>query len=366
MTINLTMLTFVPYHYSFVTFLPRAGLNKSGNGYGVDLEARINAAVLAIPLCGECKVMILCYTIFLPKCTCIINKVIFLLHRYYKFCLEPELRKLCSKRREVRRDLIEEEMIRVPAQKQIVPDTNAPKPSTNNCKSVGERKKPGRKKGWNKIIESSPSYIKPKGASKGSTPMAMPDHLLPVFARLISANGTSQRMDVINGFIKDHPETSARQATIKFTELTTKDKPSCITMPDKKTGKGRQVTFYVRPRYYHMLPDEERPTGWEEAAKADEVLYVAEREAKAKARAERDQKMRSLMTDKGAESDDGTQNSNSEMNSYSMTSFTGNGSDNDDDDDGDANDDDNVNDDEDNDDDNDDDGCKRPTKKRKA
>ncbi len=256
-------------------------------------------------------------------------------------------------------------MIRVPAQKQTVPDTNASKPSIT-YKPVGERKKPGRKKGWNKILElSSPSYIKPKGASKGSTPMAMPEHLLPVFARLISANGTSQRMDVINGFIKDHPETSARQATIKFTELTTKDRPSCISLPDKKTGKGRQVTFYVRPRHYHMLPDEERPDGWEEAAKADEVLYVAEREAKAKARAERDQKMRALMTDKGAESDDGTQNSNSELNSYSMTSFTGNGSDNDVDDDGDANDDDNDNDDEDDDDD-DDDGSERPMKKRKA
>ncbi|KAL3815904.1 hypothetical protein ACHAXA_005752 [Cyclostephanos tholiformis] len=194
---------------------PRAGLNKSGNGYGVDLEARINAALLAIPNCGECK-----------------------------FCLEPQLRKLCTKRREVRRDLIEEEMIRVPAQKEAVSDTKAMKPTINTCKPVAERKKPGRKKGWNKALENSPSYIKPKGASKGSTPMAMPEHLLPVFARLISAYGTSQRMDVINGFVKDHPETSARQATIKFTELTTKDRPSCISLPDKKNGKGRQVTFY--------------------------------------------------------------------------------------------------------------------------
>lgn len=51
---------------------PRAGLNRSGNGYGVDLEARINTAVLAIPECGECK-----------------------------FCLDPNVttRKLCAKRR---------------------------------------------------------------------------------------------------------------------------------------------------------------------------------------------------------------------------------------------------------------------------
>lgn len=252
---------------------------------------------------------------------------------YYKFCLDPQSRKLCSKRREVRRDLIEEEMIRVPSQKQTVADIKATKPSISNYKPVAERKKPGRKKGWNKVLENSPGYMKPKGASKGSTPMAMPEHLLPVFARRISANGTNQRMDVINRFTKDYPETSARQATIKFTDLTTKDRPACIPPPGKQSGKGRQVTFYVRPRFYHMLPEEERPNGWEEAAQADEVLYVQEHESKAKARAERDQKMRALMSDKGAESDDGTQNSVSELNSYSMTSLTGNGSDNDDDDD---------------------------------
>jgi hypothetical protein len=276
---------------------------------------------------------------------------------YYKFCLDPQSRKLCSKRREVRRDLIEEEMIRVPSQKQTIADIKATKPSISNYKPVAERKKPGRKKGWNKVFENSPGYMKPKGASKGSTPMAMPEHLLPVFARRISANGTSQRMDVINGFTKDYPETSARQATIKFTDLTTKDRPACIPPPGKKSGKGRQVTFYVRPQFYHMLPEEERPNGWEEAAQADEVLYVQERESKAKARAERDQKMRALMSDKGAESDDGTQNSVSELNSYSMTSLTGNGSDNDDDDD---DDDDDVDDDN----DNDDDESEPATKKR--
>lgn len=34
---------------------PRAGLNK-GSGFGVELEARINSAVLKIPECGDCKV----------------------------------------------------------------------------------------------------------------------------------------------------------------------------------------------------------------------------------------------------------------------------------------------------------------------
>ena len=285
------------FNYSHITLKgggPRAGLNKTGNGYGVDLEARINAAVLAIPECGECK-----------------------------FCTEPESRKLCARRREVRRDLIEEEMIRVPTVRQTDDEIKAMSKSSGGSqyKPVKERQKPGRKKGWNKTMQKSPSLKLPGNLkSKGSTPMSMPEHLVPVFCQLISANGTDKRVDVINNFVKDHPETSARQATQRFTEFTTKDRPSCI-QPRKKTGKGRALLFYLRPRMYHMLPEEERPEGWEGAAHADEVLYVQEREAKAKARAEKDLKMRALMTAKAAESDDGTQNSAS--GSMALTSLTG-------------------------------------------
>mmetsp|Transcript_17420 Transcript_17420/g.37613 ORF Transcript_17420/g.37613 Transcript_17420/m.37613 type:complete len:1527 (-) Transcript_17420:110-4690(-) len=288
-------------NYSHITLKaggPRAGLNKSGKGYGVDLESRINAAVLAIPECGECK-----------------------------FCLDPNSRKICLKRRDVRRELIEEEMIRVPVHQPTDAATKAAKPSSSTYKPVKERKKPGRKKGWNKAIEASPGYKKPKGASKGSIPMSLPERLLPEFCSRITANGTNQRMEVINGFTKDHPETSARQATIKFADLTTKDRPSCVPPPGKKVGKGRSVTFYVRPRFYHMLPEEERPTGWEEAAQADELLWQEECDAKAKAKAESDQKIRAMMTDKSGESDgEGTHNSVSEVTSV-LTSFTGNDSD---------------------------------------
>ena len=175
---------------------------------------------------------------------------------------------------------------------------------------------------------------------------------MPIFCQLISANGTDRRMDVINEFIKDHPVTSARQATQRFTEFTVKDRPSCVPPPGKKSGKGRTVMFYLRPRMYPMLPEEERPYGWEGAAETDEVLYVQEREAKAKARAERDQKMRALMSEKGAESDDGTQNSAS--GSMALTSLTGDNEDEDIDED---NDDDSGDDDE---------SSERPTKKRKA
>mmetsp|Transcript_31886 Transcript_31886/g.66859 ORF Transcript_31886/g.66859 Transcript_31886/m.66859 type:complete len:1528 (-) Transcript_31886:307-4890(-) len=285
-------------NYSHITLRgggPRAALNKSGKGYGVDLEASINKAVLTIPECGECK-----------------------------FCIDPNTRKICVKRRDVRRDLIEEEMIRVPVQQPVDHEAKQAKPSSNSYKPVKERKKPGRKKGWNKAIESSPGYKKTKGASKGSIPMSLPEELLPEFCRRISANGTNQRMEVINGFTKDHPQTSARQATIKFTELTTKDRPSCIPPPPKKVGKGRSITFYVRPRYYHMLSEDERPTGWEEEAEADESLWQEEQEAKAKVKAASDQKMRAMIADKAGESDgERTHNSMSEMNSSVVTSFTG-------------------------------------------
>lgn len=45
-------------NYSHITLKaggPRAALNK-GSGYGVELEARINSAVLKVPECGDCQV----------------------------------------------------------------------------------------------------------------------------------------------------------------------------------------------------------------------------------------------------------------------------------------------------------------------
>ena len=34
-----------------------------------------------------------------------------------------------------------------------------------------------------------------------------------------------------------------------------KERPSCVPEPAKKTGKGRSSTFYLRPRFYHLLPE---------------------------------------------------------------------------------------------------------------
>jgi len=232
---------------------------------------------------------------------------------------------MCAKRREVRRDLIEEEMIRVPIHKPTVEEIKKMKPSGNIYKPVKERKKPGRKKGWSKAMDASPDYKKPKGQSKGSVPMALPERLMPEFCGLISANGTHKRNDVINDFIARHPGTSARQAMIKFTEMTTKDRPTCVPLPGKKIGKGRAVFFYLRPRFYHMLPDAERPDGWEAESMADEVLWQEECEAKAKKKAAGDKKLKAMMEDKSAESD-----GDRTLNSSTLTSLTGDGDSDDD------------------------------------
>ena len=329
------------FNYSHITLKaggPKAGLNKSGKGYGVDLEARINAAVLAIPECGECKVSNSYWNNIFFGGQAVTDAVLISLSFcviLYQFCLDPNSRKICTERREVRRNLIEEEMIRIPSSsKAPVGDVKAIKPTISTYKPVKERKKPGRKKGWNLLVEASPGYEKKKGASKGSIPMSLPDHVLPILCSRISANGTCHRMEVINGLIRDHPQTSARQATFKFTELTTKDKPECVPQPGKKVGKGRSVTFYLRPRYYHLLPVEERPLGWEDAAQADEALW---QEEQANAKAGGDQNKSVEMTDKTGESDfddgdddDDTHNSVSEMNSSVLTNSTFNGNESDD------------------------------------
>ena len=305
---------------------PRAGLNKRGTGYGVDLEARINTAVLAIPECGECKVSAVMREVHEGLITSQLTFAIFC--HFLQFCIDPKGRKLCVKRRSVRREMIEEEMIRVPIQNaEEIKEQDSKKGNSNDPNK--ERKKPGRKKGWNKESSANNSNKGPgkapgRGPGKGSVPMTIPDSLLPEYCRRITAEGTDARMDVINGFAQDHPQVSIRQSTIKFVDLTTKDRPLClgdIKKEDRKgMGKGRKVKFYLRPKFYHMLAEDSRPEGWEEAAKQDELLWQEEMEAKAKAKAKNEQKLRALMEDKSnASEDDMTSASVSEMNTSVMS-----------------------------------------------
>ena len=236
---------------------PRAGLNKSGKGYGVDLEARINSAVLAVPNCGDCK-----------------------------YCLDENNPKLCSSRRKIRQKLIEEEMSRLPAPDPLLFDETIDEDNIQK-----ERKKPGRKKGWSKAMAessamwggSSGSTKHGKGPGKGSIAQLIPDALIPELCRKITAKGTRIRDEIIKEFTTYHPEASQRQCLIKFQELTTKHKPDCVPQPEKVKG-GRAWVFYLRPRFYHMLQENERPDGWEHAAAEDELLYTQECE---KARAEK-------------------------------------------------------------------------------
>ena len=201
----------------------------------------------------------------------------------FQYCLSENGPTLCASRRQVRKNLIEEEMTRLPApdplpfDESLIDADHLPK----------ERKKPGRKKGWSKAMAessimwggNSSSTKTGKGPGKGSIPQLIPDALIPELCRKITANGTRARDDIIKQFTTDHPEASIRQCLIKFQELTTKYKP-LDSIPHPEKVSGRAWVFYLRPRFYHMLDENERPDGWEAAAVQDEELYAKECKAK--------------------------------------------------------------------------------------
>ena len=119
---------------------------------------------------------------------------------------------------------------------------------------------------------------KPRVTSQGNKRMDIPDELFPDFCSRISAYGTGERMKVINAFVQNHQSISVRQVTMRFAEITTRERPGCI--PDVKVVKktGRAFMFYLRPCFYKFLPASERPVNWEEFAFEDEKLYEEEKE----------------------------------------------------------------------------------------
>eukprot|EP00957_Ditylum_brightwellii_P104635 7973265-Ditylum_brightwellii.AAC.1 len=125
--------------------------------------------------------------------------------------------------------------------------------------------------------------------------MEVSDDILPELCRRIGARGTNKRMKVINEFVKDHPETSLRQVTMKFSNITTKTLPACVPPPEKHAG--RAFCFFLRPRYYHLLPEDERPDEWKKYAKEDEVVWKEECKTKAKDKAKKEQKIKDMMED---------------------------------------------------------------------
>merc|ERR1719491_1142831 len=144
-----------------------------------------------------------------------------------------------------------------------VPDELVPEP----CRRVGPggtceaRKKPTRLS----IGENN------RGNPFGNKKMYVPDELVPELCRRIGPGGTRERLTLINRFVRDHPATSLRQVTVKFGEVTTKVAPAGITPPEKING--RAVSFFLRPKFYPVIPEEDRPEQWERHASEDEKLW---------------------------------------------------------------------------------------------
>jgi len=260
-------------NYSHITL--KAGGNQITNGGiladidGVDMEAYVNKHVLAVPECGECNA-----------------------------CCDSKARKLCAKRQEVRKQkLIEfDKKVKEWAMK------NGNKVTDKAERDKRERQYWPRKRdsaGSSKPNGNNPlkSKVSPPGNPLGNKRMAVANEVIPDFCKRISANGTRKRMQIINEFVRDHPEASNRQVTFKFSELTTKDRPACIAKPEKPKGKGRAITFYLRPRFYHMLPEEQRPKDWETYANEDELKWKEERRKEKELKDLKVQQMKDMMAD---------------------------------------------------------------------
>ena len=196
---------------------------------GIEVEARINLAVLKIPPCGICE-----------------------------YCLEG---KLCVKRLEVR-----DRMLNVANQtgndkkkmkKRKVEHTPPPPKLTAaviKTNPMNTSIAPAAKK--TKLMMQRPDgQLKPRVTSQGNKRMTIPEELFPEFCRRISASGTGERMNVINRFVDDHPTISVRQVTLRLTEITTRVKPACVPESKDKSKKGgRAFMFYLRPCFYKYLP----------------------------------------------------------------------------------------------------------------
>eukprot|EP00978_Attheya_sp_CCMP212_P007132 scaffold16597_cov49-Attheya_sp.AAC.1 len=271
---------------------------KQGFGKFKDTEAKIKSEVLKVPACGECN-----------------------------NCTDVKGRKLCVKRLEVRKTLLEserKEMKIAAAEAAELSGCNGEKQKANA--GYKKRKREEAVNGTSttttikKVIDTKIRKPKAPGSgfngritSLGNKRMSVPDELVPQFCRRIGAHGTNKRMDVITQFALDYPDTSLRQATFKFSELTTKFLPDCIPAPDKKGG--RAFMFYLRPKYYNLLPADERPKDWEISARKDELVYENEKNDLEQQKENKKEKIKNMMSDDGAAS---SQVSIAESNDMSM------------------------------------------------
>jgi hypothetical protein len=246
-------------NYSNITLkaaTPTTGADKASPGLsiqgGIQLEASVNPKILAIPPCLQCS-----------------------------SCMESGT-SLCLKRLEVRNRLIAEATKtkdggigaanKKKAKKRKIDIPIIPRPPQQPSSSGPPQKK------FKAMAPQKEGGHRPRITSQGNKRMDIPDELFPEFCRRVSAYGTGERMKVINAFVDDHQSISVRQVTMRFSEITTRERPGCI--PDVKVVKktGRAFMFYLRPCFYKYLPPSERPVNWEEYAFEDEKLYEQEKE----------------------------------------------------------------------------------------
>lgn len=211
-------------------------------------------AVLRVPECGVCN-----------SCT-----------------EKTSRRKLCKDRLDVREKLMGTVFKKVASadpekskksKKRKAEQSSNPKKGSKT--SSGTAAPSAAKKAPKPLMKKANGLVKARITSNGNKRMAIPDDLLPEFCRRIGAHGTGERLNLINQFVDDYPTVSIRQVTIKMSEVTTKDRPHWIPEPEKK--QGRAFMFYLRPRFYPLLPEEERPEGWEAAAAEDEQKWQEEK-----------------------------------------------------------------------------------------
>lgn len=233
---------------------------------GIELEAKINAEVLKIQPCRQCE-----------SCT-------------------TSNTKLCAKRLQVRKRMMEEETSR------FIEKMSPKKAKKRKMGEMSQTKTPpdsassSFKPRLEKVVSSSSSVnsasackkqmlmktadgqLKPRITSQGNKRMAIPEELFPEFCQLVTADGVWKRDQLVSDFVSNHPTISMRQVNMKLAEITTRNRPDCVSEPRGKVG--RAVTFYLRPRYYKYLEEDQRPRDWERYAEADEALWEREQAKK--------------------------------------------------------------------------------------
>lgn len=248
-------------NYSNITLKPPPAATKDENGaemikQSVAVEAKVNSEILKVPACGECS-----------SCTSADGR-------------------LCERRLEVRRKLVSSESKRPQpakdkkkAPKRKHEPSSPKKPAQAPPKSTVNIKK-------KKMMVRPDGQLKVRVTSQGNKRMSIPDELFPEFCRRIGANGNASRTSLVNEFVDENPTISARQVTLRLSEITTKDRPGCVSEAPPEKKKGPKFMFYLRPCFYKFLQEDQRPEGWEEYAAADQIVYDKEQAEKKKRRLE--------------------------------------------------------------------------------